>query len=96
MKKLLAILLLWIPFSLAAIVAIPVLLYGLLTEDESIWKPIGRAMDKLLAALLRFSGEHTLSAELGAANRLQWLRKLLDSVVADHCWKSAQAEGLIK
>jgi hypothetical protein len=96
MKKLLAILLLWIPFSLAAIVAIPVLLYGLLTEDESIWEPVGRAMDKLLAALFGFSGNHTLSAELAISYRLQLLRKFLDLIEAEHCEKSARAEGLIK
>lgn len=96
MKKLLAIILLWFPFSLAALVAIPVLLWALLTGDESIWKPIGRAMDKLLAALLGFSGEHTLSAELGACIRLQWLRWFLDLIEADHCRKAARAEGLLK
>jgi len=46
MKKFLAILLLWLPFSLAALVSIPVLLYGFVSEDETIWRPVGRAMDK--------------------------------------------------
>lgn len=95
MRKLLAILLLWFPFSLAAIVAIPVLLYGLLTEDESIWKPTGRAMDKLLATLFGYSGNHTLSAELGASTDYHWLRKFLDLFEPEHCRKAAKAEGLV-
>lgn len=95
MKTLLAILMLWIPFSLAAIVSIPVLLYGMLTENESIWKPIGRAMDKLLATLLGYPGNHTLSAELGASTDYEWLRKLLNMIEPFHCEKSAKNEGLI-
>lgn len=103
MKKSLAVLLLWFPFSLAAIVAPSLLLYGLLTEQESIWKPVGRAMDKLLATLLGFSGDYTLSAELGKGdatrNRYgysyQWLRTLLDMVEKEHCLKAAKSEGLI-
>lgn len=95
MKRLLAILLLWFPFSLAALVAIPLLLWGLLTEDESIWKPVGRAMDKLLAAILGYSGNHTLSAELGASTDYAWLRKFLDLFEMEHCRKAANGEGLL-
>lgn len=95
MKKLLAILLLWFPFSLAALVAIPVLLWGLLTEDESIWKPTGRAMDKLLATLFGYSGNHTLSAELGSSTDYRLLRKFLDLFEAEHCKKAAKTEGLL-
>lgn len=95
MKKLLAILILWFPFSLAALISIPVLLWGLLTENETIWRPIGRAMDKLLASLLGFSGMYTLSAELGVGKKYQWLRKFLDWVDKDHCRKAAINEGLL-
>lgn len=95
MKRILAVLLLWFPFSLAALVAIPMLLWGLLTEDESIWKPVGRAMDKLLAAILGYSGNHTLSAELGASTDYAWLRKFLDLFENKHCIKAAKGEGLV-
>lgn len=97
MKKLLAaIAILWIPFSLAALVSIPMLLWGMLTDDETIWRPVGRAMDKLLAAILGFSGMYTLSAELGAGDRLQWLRKVLDYIQPNHCGGAAFNEGLIR
>lgn len=95
MRQLFAIILLWLPFSLAAIVAIPVLLYGMITADETIWKPVGRAMDKLLAALLGYSGNHTLSAELGASTDYKLLRKLLNLFESLHCEKAAKNEGLI-
>lgn len=96
MKTLAALIVLWLPFSIAALVAVPVLLYGMLTDDESIWKPVGRAMDKLLAALLGYSGDNTLSAELGASDRHIWLRKFVDLFEADHCLKAAKRAGLIK
>lgn len=95
MKRILAVLLLWFPFSIAALVAIPVLLFSIIAEDESIWKPVGRAMDKLLAAILGFSGNHTLSAELGASTDYRWLRKFLDLFEAGHCMKAAKSEGLL-
>lgn len=95
MKRILAIILLWMPFSLAAIVAIPVLFWGLLTGEESIWKPTGRAMDKLMATLFGYSGNHTLSAELGASSDYRWLRKFLDLIEAEHCKKAAKGEGLV-
>lgn len=93
-KRLLAILILGIPFSLAAMVSAPVLLWALGTDTESVWRPVGKAQDKLLAALLGFSGDHTLSAELGAGDRLQWLRSFLDFIQAGHCLKAAKDEGL--
>lgn len=90
MKLLIALVVLWIPFSLAALVAVPVLLFGMLADDESIWKPVGRAMDKLFAALLGYSGENTLSAELGASARHQRLRKFVDLFEANHCLNAAK------
>lgn len=93
MRKFAAIILLWIPFSIAALVSIPALLWGLLTEDESVWKPIGRSMDKLLATLLGYSGNYTLSAELGASTDYGLLRKLLNFIEPYHCEKSAKNEG---
>lgn len=95
MKKVLAITLLWLPFSLAALVSIPVLLFGIVSEDESVWRPVGRAMDRLLAAILGFSGNHTLSAELGASTDYHWLRVFLDLIQAGHCLTAAKKEGLI-
>lgn len=96
MKKLSAILILWLPFSLAALASIPVLLWGMLSENETIWRPVGRCMDRLLAALLGWSGDYTLSAELGRGFRLQWLRRLLDRIQTGHCLKAALDEGLLK
>lgn len=95
MKKFTAIILLWFPFSLAAIISIPVLLYGIIAENEEVWKPVGRAMDKLLAAILGYSGNHTLSAELGASHDMPLLRRFLDMIEPEHCHKAAIAEKLI-
>jgi hypothetical protein len=93
--KLLAALILWFAFSTAVIVAIPVLLFGVLTGNERIWSPVGRAMDRVLAALLGYSGRYTTSAELAVSDRHQWLRKLVDTLEPGHCEKEARKEGLI-
>lgn len=94
-RRLLAILILWLPFSLAAMASVPVLLWALGTDTESAWRPIGRAQDCLLAALLGFSGRNTLSAELGAGKSPQWLRKILDMIQSGHCEGAAKKEGLL-
>ena len=94
--KLLAGLILWFVFSLAGLVAIPVLLYGVLTGNERIWSPLGRAMDRVLAALLGYSGRYTTSAELAVSDRHQWLRRLVDTLEPGHCEKDARKEGLIQ
>lgn len=105
MKVLAAILILWTPFSLGALVAIPLLLWGLLTEDKSIWKPVGRALDCLLAAVLGYGGRNTLSAELGAGNKAfrlgytleyRWIRRMLDAIQPGHCAKAAKDEKVAK
>ena len=89
-------LILWFVFSVAGLIAIPVLLFGVLTSNERIWSPVGRAMDRVLAALLGYSGKYTTSAELAVSNRHQWLRKLVDRLEKGHCEKEARKEGLIK
>lgn len=94
--KLIGGLLLWFVFSLGSIYAIPRLLLAVLMRDEAVWKPLGYAMDRVLAALFGFSGQHTLSACLSSGVRLQWLRKVVDWLEAGHCEKAAKAEGLLK
>jgi hypothetical protein len=83
-------------FSLAALYAIPRLLIAVLMKDEPVWKPLGYAMDRVLAVLFGYSGQYTLSACLGTGARHQWLRKIVDSLEAGHCEKAAKAEGLLK
>jgi hypothetical protein len=89
-------LILWFVFSLAALVAIFVLLFGVLTNNERVWSPVGRAMDRVLAALLGYSGKYTTSAELAVSYRHKWLGKLVDWIEPGHCEKEARKEGLIK
>jgi hypothetical protein len=94
--KLLGGLILWLVFSLAGLVAIPVLLFGVVTGNERIWSPVGRAMDRVLAVLLGYPGRYTTSAELAVSDRHQWLRKLVDTLEPGHCEKEARKEGLIQ
>ena len=95
MNRLAAIVVLWFPFSISALISIPVLFVSMLLNIETVWRPVGKAMDKLLSTLLGFSGEHTLSAELGACDRLKIIRVVLDKIQQNHCENSARKEGLI-
>lgn len=97
MKLLVALLVLWLPFSLAAIVAIPVSLVAVFLEWEYA-KNILRAKDKLAAALLGWSGRYTVSAECGASDcrfcrSVCWLLNWIDK---GHCEGAAKREGLTK
>lgn len=97
MKKLALILVLWLPFSIGCLAAIFVSLAAILLEENTYGKDVLRAMDKLLAAVLGFSGHFTLSAECGVATTAPWvqLRWLLDKIQAGHCEGAAKNEGLI-
>jgi len=97
-KKLAFITILWLPFSIGAIAAIIVSLIAILLNEVRYGKDVLRAMDKLLAAVLGFSGFYTLSAECGIATTAPWnqLRYALDLLQKDHCIGAAKNEGLIE
>lgn len=96
MKKLAIILVLWIPFSIGCLVAILVSLAAILLEENEYGKDVLRAMDKLLAAVLGFSGYFTLSAECGVTEKQPWLllKTLLNLIQPGHCEGAAKNEGL--
>ena len=94
MKILVALLVLWLPFSLAAIIAIPVSLVAVFLEWDYA-KNILRAKDKLAAALLGWDGRRTLSAECGASDcrfcrAICWTLNWIDH---GHCAGAAAREG---
>lgn len=98
MIKLALIVVLWLPFSLGCAVAIVTSLFAIVFEHNVYGKNVLRAMDKVLAAVLGFSGYYTLSAECGIATQAPWihLRWLLDKIQAGHCEGAAKNEGLLK
>lgn len=97
LTKLAIILVLWLPFSIGCLVAIPVSLFAILVEENTYAKNCLRAMDKTLAAVLGFSGYFTLSAECGVAFSAPWnqLRYLLNLIQPGHCEGAAKKEGLL-
>lgn len=97
MKKIAILAVLWLPFSLGCIAAIIVSLAAILLEENVYGKDVLRAMDKLLAAVLGFSGYYTLSAECGVTEKQPWvlLKNLLNLIQPGHCEGAAKHEGLI-
>lgn len=51
MNKLAAILLLWLPFSVTSVLAVPIALFAIAVEENVYAKDVLRAMDKLAAAV---------------------------------------------
>ena len=98
MLKLAIILILWLPFTVGCLAAVVVSLLAIMFDWKIYGKNVLRSMDKVLAAVLGFSGYFTLSAECGVANSQPWiaLRWLLDKIQAGHCEGAAKNEGLIK
>lgn len=95
MKYVVAILILWLPFSLSAIIAIPVSFVAVFLEWEYA-KNILKAQDRTAAALLGWSGEYTISAECGRSDcRLcKLVCRLLDVIQPGHCKGAAEREGV--
>ena len=96
LTKLAVILVLWLPFSLGALLSVVFSLAAILLDEYTYAKNILRAMDKTLASVLGFSGFYTLSAECGVADTQPWvaLRWVLDKIQPGHCECAAQNEGL--
>ncbi len=94
-KKLAIIFVLWLPFAIGCAAAILTSLFAVLADENAYGKDVLRAMDKVLAAVLGFSGYYTLSAECGVATAAPWtwLRSLLNKIQAGHCEGAARNEG---
>lgn len=95
MKTLIAIFVLWLPFSLFAIAAIPVSLIAIMTDTFPYGKDILRAMDKLAAAVMGWSGFYSVSAECwhSECKLCRLICRLLDLIQLGHCEGAAKREG---
>lgn len=94
---LVALFVLWLPFAVLALVAIPISLVAIVFNEMPYGKDVLRAMDKLGAAVLGWSGRNTISAECGAANCrfCKLICRMLDAIQRGHCEGAARREGLL-
>jgi len=98
--------LLWLPFSLGCLLAIPLSLIAIL-GGSAYAKNLLLAMDKLGAASLKFSGLNTVSAECGKLLHemkdgltarcifCKLLCRFIHGMDAGHCYRNARDDGLI-
>ena len=98
--------LLWLPFSLGCLVAIPLSLIAIL-GGSAYAKNLLLAMDKLGAASMKFSGLNTVSAECGRLLHemrdgltarcifCKLLCRFIHEMDAGHCDRNARDDGLI-
>lgn len=93
-----ALLVLWLPFSATAILAVVMAPLALLVDEWAYGKDLLRAMDKLGAALLGWGGRYTVSAECGSrkaeCSLCKFVCKLLDLLDPGHCKGAAVREGV--
>jgi hypothetical protein len=92
MRRYLFVVILWVLFALGCVLA-PVLaiFYALLPQNHYLRRVV-KAADRLIAAILGYSGKFTASVESATEPRLEWLRYMLDEIEEDHCKKEAIAE----
>lgn len=97
---------LWLPFSIGCLVAIPVSLIAILS-GSSYAKNMLLAMDKLAASVIFFDGLNTVSAECGRILHefkgitghcvfCTLLCRFIHLLDGGHCNKNAKEDGLIQ
>lgn len=95
------IVLLWLPFGLACLLAVPIALLGLLvwllTKRTDYTKNLLGGMDRCASGLIGLEARYTVSAHCGVLTRpwLKALRTFLDAVSPGHCEGAAKKEGLL-
>ena len=93
---------LWLPFGLACLAAVPVALLGLLVwlvsaHAYDYTKNLLGGMDRCASGLLGLEARYTVSAHCGVMTRasLKPLRFVLDVIAPGHCEGAAKKEGLL-
>jgi len=93
-RRALFLLCLWLLFS-ACCLAAPVCALAFPWAGKGGYlRRLVRAGDKVVAALLGFSGRFTLSAELAHSPRLRWIHAMLNDIQPDHCELEIFDEGI--
>jgi hypothetical protein len=89
-------LLLWLPFAVFSIVAVVLSPFAILLEEWTYAKDLGRAMDKLGAAVMGWGGHFTISAECGRrkCHFCTFVCWMLDFVDKGHCAGAAEREKI--
>ena len=97
MKYVAAFLILWLPFSLACLVAVPVSFVGIVVWSQGYGKNLLGGMDRTGSGLLGLDARYTISAHCGAMSKpyLRPLRFFLDLIKPGHCEGAARKEGLL-
>ena len=92
-KKYVWVLFLWLMFTFGCFLA-PFLAISIpFTRNIPYIQRFVRAADRMLAAMLCYSGRQMLSTELAHDERLKWMHDMLNDIEPNHCEESAYEEG---
>lgn len=88
---------LWLPFSIMCLMAIPVSFLAVLAWSQGYGKNLLGGMDRTGSGLLGLNAKYTISAHCGAMSKpyLLPLRMLLEKIQPGHCLGAAKNEGLL-
>lgn len=94
LRKAAILLLVWMSFCAAALAAIPLSLLYLTGHQYG--ENVMLAMDRVMAAVMGWSGEYTVSAQCGRSSCLlcRAVCWLLNRIDPNHCRDAADSEGL--
>lgn len=92
MKRYVFIVFLWILFTFGCLLA-PILVIGFFLFPRNFYlKTVVLAADRMIAAILGYSGKFTASVESASEPKLKWLHDMLNVIEKDHCEKEVLKE----
>lgn len=97
-KRIAVLVILWAPFSLMCLAAVPVSFAGVLLWSQGYGKNLLGGMDRTGSGLLGLDARYTISAHCGSGEH-PWLKPLgflLDLIQKGHCEGAARNEGLLR
>lgn len=85
MKRVIFVIILWIFFTIGCLVTPLLALFFSFVPKNHYLRRVVKAADRMMAAILGYSGKFTLSVECGTEPNLMWLHDMLNVIQKNHC-----------
>ena len=92
-KRYLFIVILWVLFTAGCLIAPILAIFFFLYPKNSYLNRVVKSADRMMAAILGYSGKFTASVESATEPDLVWLRDMLDTIKEKHCENEVFSEG---
>lgn len=91
-KRLVFILILWVLFTLGCMLAPFMSIFYFFFPMNHYLRRVVKAADRMIAAILGYSGKFTASVESASEPRLEWLHYMLNEIQENHCENEVVSE----